>query len=117
MPHANPEARRAYMREWARGWYENNREKDLARQAAWRAANKDKLKAARARFRAANKERLAAEQRARREANPERSLQIWRKSHYKTTYGITVADFERIFAEQGGRCAICGTAPPANINP
>ena len=38
---------------------------------------------------------------------------IWdRKSHLKRKYGITIADYERMFDEQGGVCAICGEARP-----
>ncbi|HEX8037017.1 MAG TPA: endonuclease VII domain-containing protein [Ktedonobacterales bacterium] len=35
---------------------------------------------------------------------PERA----RNSALKHTYGITLADYEAMFARQGGRCAICG---------
>ncbi len=29
-------------------------------------------------------------------------------THLKKTYGITIDDYERILASQGGKCAICG---------
>lgn len=112
MPYADPVKQRTYLTRYSRTWYWRNREKDLARQKAWREANKDKLATARKRFREANKERLAADTRRRREADPERNLQIWRKSHYKTTYGITVAEFDAMFAAQCGRCAICASDKP-----
>jgi hypothetical protein len=30
-------------------------------------------------------------------------------AYYKRKYGITLEDYNRMFEEQGGRCAICGT--------
>lgn len=32
-----------------------------------------------------------------------------REYNYKANYGITIADYDRMFEEQGGCCAICGT--------
>jgi len=32
-----------------------------------------------------------------------------RNTHYKTTYGLTVDDYDVMCARQGGCCAICGT--------
>ena len=30
-----------------------------------------------------------------------------RQKNYKTIYGITVADYDAMFARQGGACAVC----------
>ena len=35
-----------------------------------------------------------------------------RNSHLRKLYGVTQADYERLLAEQGGCCAICGSASP-----
>jgi hypothetical protein len=35
-----------------------------------------------------------------------------RKSYLKRTYGLTLADYERMFEAQGGVCAICREARP-----
>lgn len=34
----------------------------------------------------------------------------YRNNRYVSRYGITTEEYERMFAEQDGRCAICGTA-------
>jgi len=35
----------------------------------------------------------------------------WRETYLQRTYGIGSADYERILAEQGGGCALCGIKP------
>lgn len=37
-----------------------------------------------------------------------------RNSRYKRIYGITLADFDRMVEEQGGRCALCDGPPCAS---
>lgn len=42
--------------------------------------------------------------------NPEKARAICRKTRLKKKYNLTVAEYERIFIEQGGKCAICKRA-------
>lgn len=48
--------------------------------------------------------------------NPEKAKQIRRRAQMKYQHGITVETYDRMLAEQGGRCAICGQAPPIDKN-
>lgn len=60
-----------------------------------------------------------------RSRNPERhrnSSKRWaannrekaRDSRLKSVYGLPIGDYERLLAEQGGGCAICGTTVPGS---
>ena len=53
--------------------------------------------------------RLNDYQSARRASIP---LRDHRAANLKKTYGITHEDYDRMLAEQGGGCAICGSATP-----
>jgi hypothetical protein len=55
-------------------------------------------------------ERLNAYRRQYRQ-RPERKAAD-REGHLKRKFGITLADYERMFDEQGGVCAICGESRP-----
>ena len=57
-----------------------------------------------------NPERLSAYRREYRR-RPERKAAD-REGHLQRKYGISIADYERMFDEQGGVCAICGEARP-----
>lgn len=39
--------------------------------------------------------------------NREKHLRQRKNNHLKTMYGITIEDYDRMFEEQGGVCAIC----------
>lgn len=46
----------------------------------------------------------------------ERMTKATRKSQLKTYYGITEEDYERMFKEQEGKCAICGLTSKKKLN-
>jgi GT2 family glycosyltransferase len=39
-----------------------------------------------------------------------------RTRDYKKAYNLSIADYDRLFEIQDGKCAICGTTEPGNIN-
>ena len=54
------------------------------------------------------KECAKARIKASRDANPDAA----RDSHLRRTYGITLADFNKMLLAQGSKCACCGTGKP-----
>ena len=57
---------------------------------------------------AANKDRINAKQREYRRTNPDAR----RGYRLKSEFGITLEDYDRMVAAQGGKCAICLLPPP-----
>jgi hypothetical protein len=70
MPYKDPEASKAYQREWRKA----NRERILAQQSEYRKANRKRILARQSEWRKANAEKIAARQSERYKANRERIL-------------------------------------------
>jgi hypothetical protein len=92
MPHKDPEARKAYQREYDKA----NRERILARQKEYRKANRERLSAQEKEYRKANPEKISARHREYRKANRERLSAQYRK-YYK-------ANRERLNAQKREYC-------------
>lgn len=133
--------RKEYRRNWARNKYqsltEEAKEKKRASQRAYYAANKEKAKAinkacyekrrerdlegerAKARARVNKhyyKDLEKSREQAREAAKRRRQL---RGDHHKSVkfkyqYGITIADRDAMFANQGFKCAICKSPDPGS---
>ena len=59
-------------------------------------------------YRTKHKAKVNAHSAKHRKKNPVYHKEYLRNWHLKTTYGITAEDYNNMFIEQGGRCAICG---------
>jgi Recombination endonuclease VII len=54
--------------------------------------------------------------RAWRRDNPEKFAAIQRRNKWLERYGLSEADYNALFAEQDGKCAICGAGPSGKWN-
>jgi hypothetical protein len=80
--------------------------------AAWRANNRDRLKG----YDRAYKARLTPEQLAAKSEYGKRRYESdplsVRDGYLRRTFGISLAEYDRMYAEQGGKCFICGGVCP-----
>lgn len=104
MAYKDPEALRAYQREWARKRRALDPEKHRAANRKSYMANRDNRLAEIRAYNEAHRAELAAAEQARRDSQtPEQKQDAWLRRRYK----ITLADYVALAESQGNKCAIC----------
>lgn len=109
-------------RAWRKKWEEKNRAKLNEQHRAWIKAHPE--------YEARGKEwsrewkaKLSPEelrlkrneyQRTWKAKNPDKAARIARGNALRVKYGIGHADYDRMLADQNGRCALCGTDAPGS---
>lgn len=74
----------------------------------WRKKNPEKEKAKQDRYQLRNKEKL----KERRQAYLKKKPQWSREFMLRKRYNLTIAEFDKMLEEQGGKCAICFATEP-----
>lgn len=109
-------------------WRAANRDEARARAEAWRLLNPERYRALWTAYYQAHREQMLAAKRARYQHDPVHREQLLEKNRAwyaenkerrqayerERKYGLTTAAIEKLFAAQGGRCAIC--EQPAKLN-
>lgn len=104
MPLKDPDARRAYARQWKAA----NREKVLERKREYRQRRPEVAKA----HREATRDRSREVARAWRQNNRALHRERQKRHKFKRAYGITRAQRDAMFEAQGSCCAMCQTLEP-----
>jgi len=96
----------------SREWKKKNPEKNRESQKAWKLKNKEYIREYEKNYRTNNKEKMSIiNKRTKNKAklkDPEKFKIKSRNSWYKTRFGLSIEDFNKLFEEQNGCCAICG---------
>jgi hypothetical protein len=91
--------------------YRANRERILVQQRAYQVENRQRRAAVAKAYRERTLDRRREQERVRRRTKPEQVRAADRRYRLRTYYGLSVSDYQRILARQGGHCAICGRPP------
>lgn len=105
---ANKERVRAYEKVHRKQYYEANKERLKAYTREWIKANPEKAKQRSAAYYREHFEYIQAATHEYYEANKSEKKKYAREWRLKKLYGMTWADYEKMFNDQGGVCKICG---------
>lgn len=83
----------------------SNKDKVNEKIRRWSAKNRDKVSKKAMKWQRANPEKAKENKRAWANTNPEKI----KTSHLKRYYGITFAEYQELFKNQNGKCAVCGS--------
>jgi hypothetical protein len=91
----------------ARDYYRRNRERVLAQQREYDARKYDPS-TPEGRENIARRNALdCARSRSRRAADPDKAWRVSAGGHLRRRFGLSIEDWDRLWAAQGGACAIC----------
>lgn len=101
------------------GWQQYCRKCQRTHRRGWRAANREHVRRYERGRSAACKAIRNARAHKRYHERDKHDLQWVRRAadqHLRTTFGISLTDYERIFEEQGGVCAMCHEAETVRVH-
>ena len=85
-----------------------DKEKEREHKRKYRQAHAEERRASDKKYREVHREKNREYQREYYQAHKEKGLKSQRNSDLRRKYGITVLDYDLLYSEQEGRCAICG---------
>lgn len=98
--------------DYYKDYYQKNKERINARNSAYNKENAEKMAKAKRKWAANNKEKTFAYKKKWKDGNPPKL----RCGHLRKKYGITLAQWEELFTQQGNCCAVCKTTDPGTQN-
>jgi len=93
--------------EWRKDYYQKNKEKIRATQAIYREKNRENLRVIR-------KERYSKDGQGERASTAKyrkNNLERVKDSKLKSSYGLTIGEYNKMLIDQNSVCAICGLPP------
>lgn len=93
-----------YDKAYAKQWRDNNKDKMRKYRADYVASHQSKIKDYNAKWHADNREVHIEQCKKWNKTHPDRVFDL----HLQRQYGITKSQYDTLFVEQDGKCAICG---------
>lgn len=103
----NPDKRKEYEKRWR----DKHPEECRAKCNKWRRENPEKYRASQEKSREKHRERYRAKNREAKRKYLKEHPDMIKNSQLKTTYGITLDEYNGMLKAQGDKCAICDEVP------